>query len=233
MDAESKKESSARWKQVFVYVIAAAIATAILVLFGNVDRAVISDVGRTLVSMVAFLAAASIVMTSMYMGQVLREVPNMVNRLQPSFIQVLEQSIKKMDPEKLNPEDMEELSRARNPTEFGEKLVPVMVPVLVDAFRNWHQAFESFMIGPQAIRREGWRSLYFLVTSAFFSLLAILSGISFFLAASFALIIVSLWAIRQNWEIAEETIKATLWLSSLLTGIIDSAKDAGKSTSSK
>ena len=57
-----------------VYIGAAFISATIIFFLGEVERTVIVQAARALISMVAFLAAASVALISFYLGQILKSV---------------------------------------------------------------------------------------------------------------------------------------------------------------
>ncbi len=211
--------------RLIVIVVAAALGTGVIAASTNVDKTSINLAAQSLISMAAFLAAASAVLTSIYLGQVLRDVPGIVGKLQPSFTDMLTQSI-----QKLSPEDLAEFQEVKTPDEFKAALLLVGILAMKKSMQDWKEAISGFMSGAKEIRRQGAHALYLLVVSAIVSVLVILTGLPFLLGLSISLIILAVWSIVDSWSEAEETIKATLWISSFFLGLLKDSEKKGPSS---
>ena len=213
-----KPKANSRRRQLAVYLIAAAIATVIIGIFGNVDRSVVTEVGRDIIPMTAFLAAGSIVMTQMYMGQVLQAVPKMIESMEKPYTDSLEAAL---------------VNAVKNPAAVSkEEARKLFKSATLSEMKDWNLLFTDMMGAAKMIRKQGWGSLYFLVASALFAVIAILSGAVLAIGVSLGLIIVALWSIRNQWEAAEEAIKTMLQFTAFMKGLVGLQEKSEKKTAS-
>ncbi len=205
-----------------VAVFAAAIAFIIINLFGGVDKTTLNLAAQGLISMAAFIAGASIVMTSFYMAQVLRGVPDMAKKLIPS----VEGIVTKMDP-RLGPELQRIQKEGKGVAELWKAILESFASAFKESWEGWSKALEGLMSFPKMIREVGSHIIYFLIVSTFFSVLTILSGWIYALGLSFACIIIAVGTLLRSWRNAERAIEGFVFLSSFirfLEGIAEESK---------
>jgi|SRR5438093_1449037 len=195
--------------QFVVTIFAAAVATIIIGFFGTVDKPTLNLAAQSLIAMAAFLAGASIVMTSFYMGQVLKGVPEMANKLIPSSEGVAA---------KMAPELLPRLQNVdgKSAAEFWKIFFDSFASAFKDSWEDWSKALDVLMSFPKMLREAGSRIIYFLVVSTFFSVLTTLSGSILLLGLSFACVIIAVATLLRSWKIAEGGIAGFVFLSSFV-----------------
>ena len=207
--------------QFVVTIFAAAVATIIIGLFGAVDKPTLNLASQSLIAMAAFLAGASIVMTSFYMGQVLKGVPEMANKLIPSLEGVADKMAPELLPRLRNIE-------GKSAAEFWKILLESFASAFKDGWEDWSKALDALMSFPKMLREAGSRIIYFLVVSTFFSVLTILSGSIFLLGLSFACVIIAVATLLKSWKIAEGGIAGFVFLSSFVKFLEDMIAEGKK-----
>jgi hypothetical protein len=205
----------------YIYVVSAAVGTIAAVIAKDADNVTMNTAATSLISLAAFLAAASGVLTSIYLGQILRSVPTTIEKIQPSFMDMMIQSMSK----NVTVEEATKWAEARSPEQFKTLYAPFMVRVLVDVLNDSKKSLDTFMGGAKEIRQYGRNALYVLVVSALTSIFVILTQQPYLLGVSIALMIFATWSIFKGWEAAESSISSSIWMSWFFQGFVEAAKE--------
>ncbi len=209
------------WSRRYIYGISAVVGTIAIGISNDADRVTVNTAATSLISLAAFLAAASGVLTSIYLGQILKSVPATIEKIHPSFTDMMKASVEK----NVTLEDVTKWAEARSPEQFKTLSVPAMVRVLGDVVKNSIKNVEGFMGGAMEIRQYGRNALYLLVVSALTSVFVILTQQPYLLGVSIALIVLATWSIFKSWESAETSISGSIWGAWFIQGLLELAKE--------
>jgi hypothetical protein len=94
-----EKAQGPKWRRVWTplfCIFVAVVEVIIAFISNNIDKPTMVAAATSLITMASFLAAASGVLISIYMGQVLKALPTLVDRIRPAYIQGAKDSLKRV-----------------------------------------------------------------------------------------------------------------------------------------
>jgi hypothetical protein len=186
-----------------VCLVAIFVGSAVIYFSSGDDRQTLTTAAQSVIQLAAFLAAASGVLTAIYLGQVLKGIPENVEKTVPPLMTTVNRAI------------TEAASRATD----QESQFRLTRDAMNTAFKDWHDAVMGSMGGAKRIRSGGSHPLYLLVASAITAVSVILSGSILLLGLSVGLMVLATWAIFRSWKIAEESMQGVIGTSSFFAGI--------------
>jgi len=186
-----------------IYLIAILAGSVVFYFSKGDDRQTLTTAAQSMIQLAAFLAAASGVLTAIYLGQVLKGIPENVEKTVPPLMTTVNRAI------------TEAASRATD----HESQVRLTRDAMNTAFKDWHDAVMGSMSGAKRIRSGGSHPLYLLVASAISAVSVILSGLTLLLGLSVSLMVLATWAIFRSWKIAEESMQGVIGTSSFFGGV--------------
>jgi len=185
-----------------LYIAAILISSMVVALSNGDDRQILTTASQSIIQLAAFLAAASGVLTAIYLGQVLKGIPENVEKTIPPLMTTVNRAI------------TEAASKATN----QENQAKLTSDAINTAFKDWHGEVMGSMGGATRIRIGGIPPLSLLVASAISSVCVILSGSPFLLGVSVGLMVLATWAIFRSWRIAEESMQGVIGVASFVKG---------------
>jgi hypothetical protein len=208
-DSKFSKMKS-RWK---IYVLSAAVGLFVMAVANGADRPTITTAAQNIISLAAFLAAASGVLTAIYLGQILKEIPLIVKKSVPSISTVIQRAVVGTIDKQVKKLGEAETVRQNDAT------YALTQEATNRAFKDWMDEVRGSMRPAKQIRNAGRNALYLLVTSALTAVLVILTSSSFMLGVAVALMVLATWAIFNSWSVAEHSMEVALVKSHFFEGI--------------
>jgi hypothetical protein len=172
--------------------------------FANGDvRQALTIASQSIIQLIAFLAAASGVLTAIYLGQVLKGIHENAEKTIPSYQTTLSRAI------------TEASSRATS----QQSQLELTIDAVNTTVKGWHDLVMGSTSGATRIRLAGIIPLSLLVASAISAVCVILSGSAYLLGLSVGLMVLATWEIFRSWRIAEESMRGVIFTSSFFKGV--------------
>ena len=186
-----------------IFVLAFLVGLVVFYFANGDDRQTLTTASQSLIQLAAFLAAASGVLTAIYLGQVLKGIPENVEKTIPPYQATLTHAI------------ADAASRATS----QENQLELTTRAVNTAFKDWHDSVMGSMSGARRIRIGGRIPLFLLVSSAISAVCVILSGSSLLLGLSVGLMVLATWSIFRSWRVAEESMQGVIGVAAFFRGV--------------
>ena len=199
--------------RVAILIIVSLIPGLVLYFFQNVDGSIVRQSAQSLIPVAGFLASAAIAMTFFYSGKLLdfiSPLTPMVENFKQPIRAFVKDAIKKGVEPLVNWQDPARVAEASK----DPNTVKLVIERLIEPFKQLTDITEGvvkvIIASPRDITRNGSISFGLLVSSAFFSVLAMLTGNALVLGVSLGVLILGAGSLILGWFRAQDNLHAYL-----------------------
>ena len=197
-----------------ILIIVSLVPGLVLSLFQNVDAGIVRQSAQNLIPVAGFLASAAIAMTFFYSGKLLdfiSPLTPLVEHFKEPIRAFVKDAIKKgLEPLVKDWQDPAVVTQAfKDPNLVTKVLERLITPIkqLTDATGA---IVKSIVSSPREITRNGSISFALLVSSAFFSVLTMLTGDAIILGVALGVLILGAGSLVLGWFRAQDNLHAYL-----------------------
>jgi hypothetical protein len=197
-----------------ILIIVSLIPGLVLSLFQNVDGSIVRQSAQNLIPVAGFLASAAIAMTFFYSGKLLdfiSPLTPMVEHFKQPIRAFVRDAVKKgLEPLVSNWQDPTLVAEAFKDPNLVNKVLERLVSPFKQLTDTTELVVKFIVTSPQEITRNGSISFALLVSSAFFSVLAMLTGDALVLGVSLGILILGAGSLILGWFRAQDNLHAYL-----------------------